>query len=122
MNTNAEHTYPEDLTDKEISERVKGHLENLEHHNYQSNQVFQLYPQVTLGLTELQKRSAERALRASRNLSKTAIVLSLGAILFSGIVAWSTSRIADEWRLDQLSILTDINHHVSTMASGAARQ
>jgi len=122
MSMNTDRTYPEDYSDKEISERVKELLDSLEHHDFQENQVMRLYPQVTLGQTELQSRASKQALRASKWTSFTALTLSVVAIIFSGFIAWSSSRNADEWRFDQLSILTDINHHVTIMATSEASQ
>ena len=119
MNTNTDRTYPEDYSDKEISERVRELLDSLDHHDFQENKVMRLYPQVTLGQTELQSRASERSLRASKLISITALTLSVTSMIFSGLVAWSSSRTADQWRLDQLSILAEINHHVSAIAADA---
>lgn len=122
MNTDTDRTYPEDYSDKEINKIVREHLDSLGHHEFQENQVLRLYPQVALGQTELQSRASKRSLHASILMSTTALALSVASMLFSGIIAGSNSRSADLWRLDQLSILADINHHVSTIAADATSQ
>ena len=82
-------------------------------------------------------------LEEARTSSRHALRVAIGAILISFVTAVASItiqltsptdvviasgqielalRAADEWRLDQLSVLTDINHHVSTIAADAASQ
>ena len=114
MNSNAGATYPRDYSDDAIYDRIEEHLEVLKKREWQEKKVFQLYPQVSLGLTELQSRASKRSLRASRWLSMTALILSVLSMIVAGIVARSSSRSADEWRTDQLAILGSINGNISS--------
>ena len=120
MNSNAEHTYPRDYSDDGILDRIRELLNTLEDHEFQENIVFRLYPQVTLGQTELQSRASKRSLRASGLLSKTALGLSVASMIFSGFVAWSSLRSADEWRTDQLAILGSMNSNISSSRESIA--
>jgi len=62
------------------------------------------FSRASLGLTELQRRDAAKLGWWSLGISILAVILSLGAVMF-GYFAW---RDSDQWRADQLKILSEI--------------
>ena len=63
------------------------------------------YSRGALGLTELQRRDSKVFGWWSLGISVLAVILSLSAVIFA-YLAWHDS---DQWRKEQLKILTEIN-------------
>ena len=82
MNANENRRYPIDYTDEEINGEILENLDLLAGAERLGIKSMRRYVQITLGQTELQSRSSKKVRRASNFLTRTALALSVLAIIF----------------------------------------
>ena len=112
--------YPIDFSVDEINEEIQSNLDWLAEKERMSLLAMRKYVQITLGQTELQSRYSLRVSKLTFTFSWVAIAVSLVAIVFSGWVAFSTSRDLDHWRTDQISMLQTIENSLASITRSDA--
>jgi len=100
-------SYPRGYSTKELEESIdKNGSVNVDSFTIAPS----FFAKAALGLTELERRNASRFGWWSLSISIFATILSVIAVVF----AYLAYHDSDQWRVDQLKVLNEINRTLST--------
>ena len=100
--------FPQDMSDKQLQEAVKGYLSQIKESGSQENVVIRCYPLIALGLNELQARQNKLVTRISIGIGVVSLVVAAVALCIS-IDGASSS---DESSARQIALLEELNRNV----------